>query len=81
MLFEHGYDASSTDDSKRRLVCLSCGKPAHGVIACDTAPTWECQDWFWTPEWQYAEREVEADLVAGRFETFDTMEDFIADLR
>ena len=38
------------------------------------------QEWFWTKEWQAAEKEVEADLAAGRFETFDTMEDFLADL-
>jgi hypothetical protein len=38
------------------------------------------QEWFWTEEWQAAEKEVEADLQAGRFETFDTMEDFLADL-
>jgi len=38
------------------------------------------QEWFWTPEWQEAEREVEADLAARRFETFDTMEDFLEGL-
>lgn len=38
------------------------------------------QEWFWTVEWQAAEREVEADLAAGRFETFDTMEEFLASL-
>ena len=38
------------------------------------------QEWFWTEEWQAAEREVEADLEAGRFETFDTMEEFLASL-
>jgi predicted transcriptional regulator len=38
------------------------------------------QEWFWTEHWQAAEREVEADLEAGRFETFDTMEEFLANL-
>jgi predicted transcriptional regulator len=38
------------------------------------------QEWFWTEAWQAAEREVEADLAAGRYETFDTMEDFLASL-
>jgi len=38
------------------------------------------QEWFWTKKWQAAEREVEADLAAGRFETFDTMEEFLASL-
>ncbi|MFQ5611266.1 MAG: hypothetical protein ACE5H9_03945 [Anaerolineae bacterium] len=38
------------------------------------------QEWFWTEEWQAAEKAVEADLAAGRYETFDTMEEFLADL-
>ena len=41
--------------------------------------TAEDQAWFWTEEWQAGEREAEADLVAGRYETFDTMEDLIDD--
>ncbi len=38
------------------------------------------QEWFWAEKWQAAEREVEADLAAGRFETFDTLEEFLARL-
>ena len=44
-------------------------------------PYVECQDWYWTPEWQVAEREVEDDLAAGRYEEFDTMDDFLVGLR
>jgi predicted DNA-binding protein len=35
------------------------------------------QEWFWSKEWQAKERETEADLAAGNYETFDTMEDFL----
>ena len=38
------------------------------------------QEWFWTEEWQAAEREVETDLEAGRLDTFATMEEFLASL-
>ncbi len=38
------------------------------------------QAWFWTEEWQAGEREAEADLAAGRYDTFDTMEELIDDL-
>ena len=38
------------------------------------------QEWFWTEEWQAAEREAEADLEAGRYEAFDTLEKFVASL-
>ena len=39
------------------------------------------QAWFWTREWQAGEREADADLVAGRVETFGSDEDFSAALR
>lgn len=38
----------------------------------------ESQDWFWTPEWQAGEREASEDIAAGRIETFDSAEDFLA---
>ena len=38
------------------------------------------QEWFWTSEWQAAEREAEEDLAAGRVETFDNDADFLASL-
>lgn len=38
------------------------------------------QAWFWTARWQRMEREADEDIAAGRFETFDDVESFIADL-
>jgi AbrB family looped-hinge helix DNA binding protein len=38
------------------------------------------QTWFWTEEWQAAEREAEDDLHAGRVKTFDTLDELITDL-
>jgi hypothetical protein len=38
------------------------------------------QLWFWSDEWQAGERESEADYKAGRFETFDSIDDFIKSL-
>ena len=38
------------------------------------------QRWFWTPEWQEKERQVDRDIAEGRVETFDTMEDFLSSL-
>ncbi len=39
------------------------------------------QEWFWSEAWQAAEREVENDLAAGNFETFDNMDDFLKNLK
>lgn len=36
------------------------------------------QAYFWTPEWQAKEREVDEALKRGDFRTFDTMEEMIA---
>ena len=38
------------------------------------------QSYFWTPEWQAAEREAEADIAAGRYKTFDTIDELLEDL-
>lgn len=39
------------------------------------------QAWFWTAAWQAGEREADADLAAGRVETFGSGEEFSAALR
>ena len=38
------------------------------------------QAWFWTPAWQAAERQADDDFANGRYEDFDTMDDFLASL-
>ena len=38
----------------------------------------EDQVWYWTAGWQAQEREAEDDLRLGRYEDFETMDDFIA---
>jgi hypothetical protein len=39
------------------------------------------QEWFWTESWQAAEREVEKELDEGKYDTYDTMEEFLKDLK
>lgn len=39
------------------------------------------QAWFWTPEWQAGEQQADADLAAGRAETFESGEAFVGALR
>jgi AbrB family looped-hinge helix DNA binding protein len=38
------------------------------------------QAYFWTKEWQEAEREASADIKAGRVKTFDNVEELLKDL-
>ena len=35
------------------------------------------QRWFWTPEWQAGEREVDEQLANGEYVEFDTIEEAI----
>lgn len=39
------------------------------------------QEWFWTPEWQAAEREAEADIESGRVYDFDSVDEALAALK
>ena len=38
------------------------------------------QAYFWTEDWQEAEKEAERDLAEGRVESYDTVNDLIAGL-
>jgi len=38
------------------------------------------QAWFWTERWQQMEQEAQDDIAAGRVETFDDNDEFLADL-
>jgi hypothetical protein len=51
-----------------------------GKVRITLEPIDPDQAWFWTPEWQAAEREVDAEIAAGNYKDFATMDDFIADL-
>ena len=38
------------------------------------------QAWFWTPEWQEGERQADEDRAAGRFDRYESDEEFLAAL-
>lgn len=39
------------------------------------------QAWFWAERWQAMEHEAEDDITAGRVETFEGPDEFVADLK
>ncbi len=61
-------------------VVLSTASTSSVSVAGDVRQTRLDQAWFWTPTWQAMEREADEDLVAGRYDDFDTLDDFIDDL-
>jgi AbrB family looped-hinge helix DNA binding protein len=38
------------------------------------------QSYFWTKEWQAAEKQAEKDIQAGRMQTFETVEELIEEM-
>jgi hypothetical protein len=72
-VYAHGSTATSTFRPARDLqetfpwTATSSGRPAD-------------QAWFWTPEWQAGEREVDEAIAAGRTTFFGSAEEFLAAL-
>lgn len=40
----------------------------------------EDQSWYWTKEWQDAEKEADEDYAKGNFKTFNNIDDLLAHL-
>jgi len=53
----------------------------HGILLRPQKVIDATQAWFWTPQWQAGEREADADLAAGRGETFNSGKEFLEALR
>jgi antitoxin PrlF len=54
---------------------------ADGILLRPQKVIDAAQAWFWKTEWQAGEREADADLAAGRIETFDSDDAFVRALR
>jgi bifunctional DNA-binding transcriptional regulator/antitoxin component of YhaV-PrlF toxin-antitoxin module len=65
----------------REAACLCDGAhvalevTAAGVLIRVIDPD---QAWYWTPEWQEGEREVDAEIAAGGLRRFESDEEFLA---
>jgi hypothetical protein len=38
------------------------------------------QAWFWTKEWQLGEQKVDEEFAAGKYEDFESIDDFFAEI-
>lgn len=62
----------------RRAVSLSAKEPTtYFPKPKKVAPE---DEWFWTPEWQQKEREADEDMANGRYKTYNSAKELIADL-
>ena len=58
----------------------------HFLLSCvghrlELAPIPNDQLWFWTPEWQKREREVDKDIARGRIKEAHSVEELMQDLK
>ena len=54
--------------------------PPGTVVHITIEPPDPDQAWFWTPEWQARERQVDKEIAAGQYKDFATMDEFLDDL-
>lgn len=50
----------------------------RAIVQEQKSPTPQDQAWFWTPEWQAEEREVDEQLARGEYVEFDSAQKAIA---
>ena len=76
----------NTQYERLRVLSFTTRQPVAEIVrtAIDThlkqASVKPGQEWFWTAEWQMAEKAAEADLAAGRVETYENDAEFLASL-
>jgi hypothetical protein len=56
------------------------GYPEVSIRPITPEGTDPSQAWFWTPEWQAGERNVDEEIAAGRVQTFDDVDALFAHL-
>lgn len=78
--------AESEQAEKWRWASALVGR--YRDAACDVATNHDryldveaSQSWFWAPEWQAKEHEVDENYAAGRFTVHNNMEEFFAALK
>ena len=47
---------------------------------CTQIPLNHDQSWYWTEAWQAMEAEADRDLAEGRYQVFDSVEEFLRSL-
>ena len=80
------YGSSTTPAAIRNELEIQEGDHVEVSVVDDTVVLTpkqlvdKSQAYFWTEEWQAAEREADEDIRAGRIETFESVDELLADL-
>lgn len=70
---------SATSTASTSAVQLHDLRQAFAWLAVSSGKAAD-QAWFWTPEWQEGEREVDEHIAGGRTAYFDSVDEFLAAL-
>jgi len=69
--------AANIDRLINEIKALSRAEKFELARRLDEEAVFENQSWYWTPEWQAAEKEADEDIATGRVHRFDNVEDAI----
>jgi len=69
-----------TESGKLEIELPADLEPGHVRVIIEPIDIEPDQKWYWTPQWQAAEREADDDIGAGRTRDFETIDDLLGDL-
>lgn len=69
--------AANIDRLIEEIKALSRAEKFELARRLDEEAVFEDQSWYWTTEWQTAEKEADEDIATGRVHRFDNVEDAI----
>lgn len=69
--------ATNIDRLIEEIKSLSQAEKFELVRRLNEEAVFDDQSWYWTPEWQAAEKEADEDIAAGRVQRFDNIDDAI----
>jgi len=69
--------AANVDRLIEEIKGLSQAEKCELARRLDEEAILDDQSWYWTPEWQAAEKEADEDIAAGRIHSFDNIDDAI----
>ncbi|OAT87036.1 hypothetical protein [Desulfotomaculum copahuensis] len=73
--------AANLDRLIKEIKSLSSEEKYELARRLNEEAVFDDQSWFWTPEWQAAEKEADDDIAAGRVYRYDNVDDLIRSVR
>ncbi|HBV95992.1 MAG: hypothetical protein JL50_05095 [Peptococcaceae bacterium BICA1-7] len=69
--------AANLDRLIKEIRDLSAAEKSELARRLDEEAVFDDQSWYWTPQWQAAEKEADEDIAAGRVHRYNNADDAI----